>query len=84
MATLGSMFAAGAYFMGGKEVAKQQGPAINAASKDEEKFIQYVGSLPRERWGGRGGGLERGEKGLTGVDRDFLKNAQAEEGKAKH
>ena len=28
--------------MSGKEKAKEKGPAINAGSKDEEQFIQYV------------------------------------------
>ena len=42
MATLGTMFAGGAFALGGKEKSKQQGPPINATNKDEEKFIQYV------------------------------------------
>lgn len=42
MATLGVTFAGGALAMGGKEKAKEQGPPINATSKDEEQFIQYV------------------------------------------
>ena len=42
MATLGTMFAVGAFALGGKEKSKQQGPPINATNKDEEKFIQYV------------------------------------------
>ena len=42
MATLGTTFAGIALAMGGKEKSKEQGPPINAASKDEEQFIQYV------------------------------------------
>ncbi len=45
MATLGTTFAGAAFAMGGKEKAKEQGPPINASSKDEEDFIQYVHSL---------------------------------------
>ena len=42
MATLGTTFAGAALAMGGKEKAKEKGPPINAANKDEEQFIQYV------------------------------------------
>lgn len=42
MATLGTTFAGAALAMGGKEKVKEKGPPINAASKDEEQFIQYV------------------------------------------
>ena len=43
MATLGTLFTGTWAMMGGskKEQAKQ-GPPINASSKDEENFIQYV------------------------------------------
>ena len=44
MMTLGTIFTGTAYAMSGKEKAKEQGPAINAGSKDEEQFIQYVGT----------------------------------------
>jgi len=40
MATLATLFGGAAIAMGGKEKAKEQGPPINAQSKDEEKFIQ--------------------------------------------
>ncbi|MCJ1304675.1 hypothetical protein MMC08_007488 [Hypocenomyce scalaris] len=40
MITLGTMGVIGAVSMGGKQKAKQEGPPINATSKDEEKFIQ--------------------------------------------
>ncbi len=40
MATLGTTFVGAALAMGGKEKSKDQGPPINATSKDEEKFIQ--------------------------------------------
>ena len=47
MITLGTMGVIGAVSMGGKQKAKQEGPPINATSKDEEKFIQYADhSLP--------------------------------------
>ena len=42
MMTLGTAGAIGALSMGGKLKAKQEGPPINATSKDEEKFIQYA------------------------------------------
>jgi F-type H+-transporting ATPase subunit k len=43
MATLGSIFAGSWAAMGGGEKPKTaQGPPINASSKDEENFIQYV------------------------------------------
>jgi F-type H+-transporting ATPase subunit k len=43
MGVLGSTFA-GAYLAlsGGDKKKAEQGPPVNAASKDEEKFIQYV------------------------------------------
>ncbi|KAL2047066.1 hypothetical protein N7G274_001085 [Stereocaulon virgatum] len=55
MLTLGTTAAGIAVGLGGKEKSKQQGPPINAQSKEEEQFIQ-----------------------------EFLKNAEAEEQKAKH
>lgn len=42
MATLGTTGAGIAYAMSGKEKPKEQEPAINAASKEEEQFIEYV------------------------------------------
>ena len=44
MLTLGTMAAGATYAMGGekKVKAKEQGPPINASSKDEEAFIQFV------------------------------------------
>ena len=44
MLTLGTFAAGTAYFMGGEKKVKEQGPPINAGSKDEEAFIQYVNS----------------------------------------
>ena len=44
MATLGTTFGLIALAMGGKEKAKEQGPPINAGSKEEEAFIQFVHS----------------------------------------
>lgn len=48
MATLGTLFTGTWAMMGGskKEQAKQ-GPPINASSKDEENFIQYVAAEMR-------------------------------------
>lgn len=47
MATLGSIFAGSWLAAGGGEKPKTaQGPPINASSKDEENFIQYVPALP--------------------------------------
>lgn len=42
MITLGTLFTGSAYAMRGGEKKKEQGPPINATSKDEEQFIQYV------------------------------------------
>jgi hypothetical protein len=42
MATLGTLFAGTWAMSGGKKTQAQQGPPINASSKDEENFIQYV------------------------------------------
>ncbi len=42
MATLSTTFVVAALSIGGKEESKEQGPPINATSKDEEQFIQYA------------------------------------------
>ncbi|CAK4033389.1 hypothetical protein MYCFIDRAFT_103839 [Lecanosticta acicola] len=43
IATLSTMFVGGWALSGGsKKQQAQQGPPINASSKDEENFIQYV------------------------------------------
>lgn len=43
MATLGSIFAGSWLAVSGGEKPKTaQGPPINASSKDEENFVQYV------------------------------------------
>lgn len=50
MATLGALFGGTWLAMRGGDKKKQQGPPINATSKDEENFIQYVvetQNLPR-------------------------------------
>lgn len=44
MATLGTLFVGSWAAMGGSKKSTQ-GPPINATSKDEEKFIQYVYAL---------------------------------------
>lgn len=45
MLTLGTFAAGATLAMGGEKKAKEQGPPINASSKDEEDFIQLVLSL---------------------------------------
>lgn len=42
MLTLGTMGAIGAYATSGGSAKKDQGPPINASSKEEEQFIQYA------------------------------------------
>lgn len=42
MATLGTTFLGGFLALGGSKKSTQDGPALNATSKDEERFIQYV------------------------------------------
>lgn len=42
MAVLGTTFAGSAFALRGDSKAKEQGPPINATSKEEESFIQYV------------------------------------------
>lgn len=48
IATLGTTFL-GAYvgLSGGDKKKKESGPPINATSKDEEKFIEYVAHVSR-------------------------------------
>ena len=42
IATLSTMFIGTWAMTGGKKAEAQKGPPINASSKDEESFIQYV------------------------------------------
>lgn len=50
MATLGSIFAGSWLAVSGGEKPKTaQGPPINASSKDEENFVQYVQHRRREQ-----------------------------------
>ena len=63
--------------MRGGEKAKEKGPPINASSKDEEAFIQYVMAQWIER-------IWWGQTADACGDREFIKNANAEEQKAKH
>lgn len=42
MGVLGSLFGGVFLLSGGSKKATQQGPPINASSKGEEDFIQYV------------------------------------------
>jgi hypothetical protein len=75
------MFIGGWALSGGKKKDAQQVPPINASSKDEENFIQYVharGYLPGALCDGEG---ERGVANKN--DREFLKNAEAENKDAK-
>ena len=78
MATLGTMAAIGAFSLGGSKKAKAEGPPTNATSKDEEAFIQYVKSSTIY------GGKEIFQTLMYAGAREFIKNANAEEQKAKH
>lgn len=42
IATLGTAGMIGFLAVGGKQKVKEQGPPINATSKEEEEFIQYA------------------------------------------
>ena len=55
--------------MRGGSKTKEQGPPINASSKEEEQFIQYVWSTP--------------EHPTADICREFIRNAEAEEKKDK-
>lgn len=47
IATLSTLFVGGWAMSGGsKKQSAQQGPPINASSKDEENFIQCVTTIP--------------------------------------
>ena len=48
IATLSTLFVGSWAAMGGKKADAQKGPPINASSKDEEDFVQYVYNLPPE------------------------------------
>ena len=74
MATLGTVSVISYFSMGGTK-AKEKGPALNATSKDEEKFIKYAETLLKSS-------VET--KADVGRSSDFLKNAEAEGNKAKH
>lgn len=73
MLTLGTTAAGSTWALAGKEKAKEQGPPINAQSNEEEQFIQFVDTEPSSC-----------ERILTLFVQEFIKNAQAEEQKAKH
>ena len=64
---------------GGDKKKKETGPPINATSKEEEKFIQYVTQLSKLTFL-----LNVVLAKHEGENRDFLKNANLEEQKAKH
>ena len=76
MLTLGTTFAGTAYAMSGKEKAKEQGPPINAGSKDEEQFIQFVNPHHKIVYS-RDGVADKNNS------RDFIKQATGEGEKAK-
>lgn len=46
MVTLGGLFTVAGFALAGGEKKKAEGPPINATSKDEENFIQYVVRSP--------------------------------------
>lgn len=75
MTTLGTMFAGVYLAMPAKTKEKDSGPPINAASKDEEKFIQYASMPEREHLVSSAGDLPILITVLINIHRDFLKNA---------
>lgn len=78
MTTLGTTFAGIYLAMPAKTKAKESGPPINAASKDEEKFIQYADVLLPWLFS-----IYRRMNTSHLILRDFLKNANGDEQKAK-
>ncbi|MCJ1237608.1 hypothetical protein MMC14_005595 [Varicellaria rhodocarpa] len=75
MATLGTTFGIAGYFMvGGEKKKVEASPPINAGSKDEANFIEYVVD-----W-------KRSDSQMLTIrkSRDFLKSANSGEQKAKH
>lgn len=87
------MFAGVGYALSGSPKQKSQGPPINATSKDEENFIQYVARYRNETKQELASGPCRGaDEGIVWAlahlrltrCRDFLKQADSEEKKAKH
>lgn len=62
------MFVGSWAMMGGKKTETSKGPPLNASSKDEENFIQYVLVYRRSHKKLRGAGLEE-EKTDTIIQR---------------
>ncbi|KAL9006252.1 MAG: hypothetical protein Q9188_001024 [Gyalolechia gomerana] len=75
MATLGTTFAGIYLAMPAKTKEKEAGPPINAASKDEEAFIQYADTFSSS--------CSAFTEIAHTFHRDFLKNANGGEQKAK-
>lgn len=75
MLTLGTV-GLGSYLAMGGSKKKEQGPAFNATSKDEEKFIKCVLTPVREH------GTNHAADGH--LRSDFMKNAEADANKTKH
>lgn len=78
MITLGTTAGVAAFSMAGKEKAKEQGPPINATSKEEEQFIQYVRASQNLK------GVQVSENDTDWLIREFIKAANEEGEKAKH
>jgi len=81
---LSTMFVGSWAMMGGSKKKAEQGPALNASSKDEEKFIQYVISninLPGEGSIFRIRILEWATMANRWLCRQFLKEAEGNSGK---
>lgn len=65
IATLSTLFVGSWAMSGGKKADAQKGPPINASSKDEEDFVQYVGHTPSTSLSQRCPGTSHRENGVT-------------------
>jgi hypothetical protein len=89
MGVLGTTFAGAFLAMGGGDKKKtEQGPPVNASSKDEEKFIQYVLLLYDNVLRLERPILAPSSPNWAEADfffyRDFLKSVEGGDNKAKH